>query len=334
MQINLDTLKQFSETTVEKYTRADFDIMAAYLRGSMVLGDDPFLGGTTDIDLVFIHSGDPTIPREILRLTDEVHLDIVHHEQKEYLKGRDLRVDPWMGPSLYNAQVLFDPQHFLDFTIASVRGMFYRSDHIMMRARPLLDAARQRWIEMQGAPKTQDQNFIDDYLFCIESTANALALLVGEPLTERRLLSGFAQRAEKLDRVGMYAGMLGLLGAARVDLDTLKDWVSIWENTFDSVPDEDRPTQIHTYRKLYYLHAFRAILFGEQPKNVLWPLINSWKAIAREVKNAEPLTTHWLEVLQHLGFYDDEFPERLAGLDAYLDQAEEVIEVWAMENGA
>lgn len=332
MQINTDTLRQFAETTVEKYTRANFDIMAAYLRGSMVMGEDPFLGGTTDVDLVFIHSDVPAIPREILRLTDEVHLDIVHHAQKEYLKGRDLRVDPWMGPSLYNAQVLFDPQHFLDFTIATVRGMFYRSDHILMRARPLLDAARQRWIEMQGTSETLEFP-ISSYLYCIESTANALALLVGEPLTERRMLSEFAQRVEKLDRIGMYAGILGLLGAPKVGVETLKDWVSIWETTFDAISTQDRPAHIHSYRKLYYLHAFKAHLYGEQPKNVLWPLICSWTAIAKLSQNEAPLFTRWVDVLQQLGLCSEDFQERLAGLDAYMDQAEEVIEIWAMENG-
>ncbi len=122
MQITTETLKKFADTTVDKYTRANFDIMAAYLRGSLVMGEDPLLVGATYIDLVFIHAGEPDESREILRLTDEVHLDIVHHTQKDYLKGRNLRIDPWMGPCLYNAQVLFDPQHFLDFTIASVRG--------------------------------------------------------------------------------------------------------------------------------------------------------------------------------------------------------------------
>ena len=334
MQINTETLKQFANTTVEKYTRANFDIMAAYLRGSMVMGDDPFLGGTTDVDLVFIHSDAPTTSREILRLTDEVHLDIEHHAQKEYLKGRDLRVDPWMGPSLYNAQVLFDPQHFLDFTIATVRGMFYRSDHIILRSRPLLEAARQRWLEMQEASETTDENQLDEYLFCIENTANALALLVGEPLPERRMLSWFAQRVEILNRGGMYAGMLGLLGAPKVKVDTLKEWISIWEKTFDSISDDDRPVRIHPYRKQYYLHAFKAILFGDQPKDVLWPLIRSWASFAKEVQDQEALTTQWIDVVQQLGLSNEEFGERLAGLDAYLDQAEEVTEIWAMENGA
>jgi hypothetical protein len=334
MQITPETLKQFADTTTEKYTRANFDIMAAYLRGSLVMGENPLLGNSTDIDLVFIHSGTPEVEREILPLTDDIHLDIVHHTQKEYLKGRELRIHPWMGPSLYNAQVLFDPQHFLDFTIATVRGMFYRADHIMMRVRPLMEAARQGWLELLDSSENGNYQSIEKYLHCIANAANALALLVGEPLTERKFLANFARRAERLDRMGMYAGILGLLGAPRVEVKEISDWVSLWESTFDSIPIDERPDHVHTYRRNYYLHGFNAVLESAQPKNVMWPLLNSWITIIQLIPTEEPTAMQCQEAFKQLRLFGNDLSEKLAGLEIYLEQAEDVIETWALENGA
>ena len=165
MQMNAATLLKFAENEVEKLTHRNYDIVAVYLRGSVALAESPLLGGTTDIDLVFIHNGRPQVSREILPLTDDVHLDIAHHDQKEYFDRRALRVDPWMGPSLFNAKVLFDPQHFIDFTLASVRGMFNSPENVIQRVRPLSEGARQAWLNLQESPVTQDHKFINTYFF-------------------------------------------------------------------------------------------------------------------------------------------------------------------------
>ena len=139
MQLTPEVMQQFAETTVNQLVQVDPSIIAAYLCGSTVLEETPLLGGTTDIDIVLIHTTEPSIEREILRLTDDVHLDISHHNQDLYRQGRELRVHPWMGPTLNNAKPIHDPRHFLDFTQASVRGLFGREDYKMQRARTLYE---------------------------------------------------------------------------------------------------------------------------------------------------------------------------------------------------
>ena len=334
MQITAGILKQFADTTVEKITRANFDIMAAYLRGSLVMGDDPLMGNTTDIDLVFIHTDTPRTSRKILRLTDEVHLDIEHHSQIKYLKGRELRVHPWMGPSLYNAQVLYDPQHFLNFTIATVRGMFHREDHTLIRVRSLADNARQAWMELQNSPNISNQQTVTEYLKIIEDTANALSLLVGEPLTDRRFLTTFAKRVQSLDQPGMYAGLMGLLGAPRVEVETLHDWVSVWNTTYNAESITKRPAQIHQYRRDYYLMSLKALLAGEKPKDVLWPLLFTWTQVAGCLPEEDPAFLKWQTTFEQLGLLGVDFPERIQAMDIYLEQVEEKIENWAFEHGA
>lgn len=333
MQITSEILRQFAETTVEKITRVNFDVMAAYLRGSLVMGDDPLLGNTTDIDLVFIHTDTPRTSREILRLTDEVHLDIEHHSQREYLKGRELRVHPWMGPSLYNAQVLYDPQHFLDFTIATIRGMFQREDHTIIRTRTLMESARRSWTELHSSPSLSNQQTVTRYLEIIEDTANALSLLAGEPLTERRFLPAFARRVQSLDQPGMYAGLMGLLGAPRVEVETLRDWLTFWNMAYTAKSAAKRPAQIHPYRRNYYLRAFKALLASEKPKDVLWPLLLTWSRVAGCLPEEEPAFARWQAAFEQLGLLGVDFPERITALDMYLEQAEEKIDSWALERG-
>ena len=334
MQITPETLKQFAENTVEKMTRGNFEIIGAYLRGSLCLLESPLLGGSTDIDLVFIHSGDPKNPREILRLTNDIHLDIEHHPQRDYLKGRELRVHPTMGPSLFNAQVLFDPQHFIDFTIATVRGMFHREDHIIQRARPQIESARSRWIEFQNEPVWNHAQSVLEYLGIVEQAAQAVTSLVGEPLSERRFLPAYADRVERLDKGGMYAGLVGLLGGARVDRRQLQGWVNAWDQVMKDVSSSQCPPQIHPHRRAYYLNAFDALLNSNQPKDVLWPLLTTWTLAAATLPDKAPETQPWLDACEQLGIIGDDMDERIAALDMYLEQVEQTVEIWAMEHGA
>ncbi len=333
MQLTPGNLKQFAETTVEKTARANFDIMAAYLRGSLVMGGDPLLGNTTDIDLVYIHADTPETSREIVRLSDEVHLDIEHHPQEEYLKGRELRLHPTMGPNLYNAQVLYDPQHFLNFTIATVRGMFHREDYTIARARSAIENAHRSWAELQDLPQTADQQTVARYLRTAAEIANALSLLVGEPLTDRRFLSTFAARTQSLGQAGLYAGLMGLLGAPRVEVETLHDWVSIWDTSYTAISIANRPPQIHPDRKEYYLRAFEALLANERPKDVLWPLLLTWTQVAGCLPEDDPAFLTWQSAFEQLGLLGEDFPERIEALGVYLEQAQENIESWAFEHG-
>ena len=334
MQITTEVLKKFAEATVKKLTCSNHNILAAYLTGSLVTEENPQLGGTADIDLIFIHIGEPQISREILRLTDEVHLDIAHHPQRDYLQRRELRVHPWLGPVISEATVMYDPQHFLDLTRASVQGQFHRADNTLKRSRTLIELARETWLNFQLAPPVSSPETIFDYLQVLENAANSIALLGGDPLTERRFLLNFPDRADAIGRPGMYAGLLGLLGAPRVDGETLAAWLPAWETTLDALPQAGRHPRLHPYRKSYYLRAFEAIMGSGQPQNILWPLLRTWTLAARSLSEGDPAIQGWRDACQHLGLLGSDFAERITALDAYLEQVEEAIDAWAQENGA
>lgn len=96
----ISDLIRVAEETAQKRAMSDPWLVAAYLTGSL-RREDPFLGNATDVDIVFVHAEEPDARREILPLTPEVHLDIVHNPRRDYQKPKELRVHPWRGPELY-----------------------------------------------------------------------------------------------------------------------------------------------------------------------------------------------------------------------------------------
>ncbi len=333
MRITPETLREIAQETVEKRVRADPTILAAYLCGT-ALGEDFSLGGTLDIDLVFIHIDQVTPEREIIRLTDEVHLDIAHHPQKQYEPPRALRTHPWLGPTVFACKPLFDRRHTLDFIQASVRGMFNSPQTVMGRARPQAEHARQMWFELKDVGEKAGIKETRLYLKALEHAANAVALLSGDPLTERRFLVRFAQRAAAIGRAGLAAGLIGLLGGAEVQRETLQTWLGQWEEAYAALPERPNSVALHPARRAYYGRALTALVNGEEPRAALWPLLNTWLEMARELGEDSEAGKNWKAIAAQLGLSGDGFGERVTAFDAFLDQVEETLEEWAQRNGA
>lgn len=336
MRITRDTLLKVAQDATKRQARSRPSLLAAYLTGSL-LGEDFLLGGSTDVDLVFVYSMADIAGREIVRMTEDIHLDILHHDQKEYRDTRKLRVHPWMGPTLNNCKVLYDPQHFMDFTQASVRGQFDRPDHVLERARLLADQARQIWFgfgleEIDAGPAE-----VNRYLEALELSANAIAMLSGGPLADRRFLLKFRERADAVGRPGLYAGLAGLLGAPSLPPQALDDWLLPWRETYQlacqSLPGEDS-TRLHPDRLHYYSGVFQAWLNTPQSEAILWPLLRTWTLAASHCPSDAPELNSWRRALTILGLAGQSFPGKIEALDAYLDLIDETLETWARANGA
>jgi hypothetical protein len=332
MRITTELLHEYAKTTVEKITREDYTILAVYLTGSILTEQDPFLGGTTDIDLVFVHIGDPQAPREILRLNDDIHYDIAHHPQRKYRDRLSLRLDPRMGPVLSEAVVLYDPQHFMDLTQASVRGLFHLRENVIQRANTQLNSARTDWFKFQPAPENPGPQDILQYLTILNSAANSIALLGGETLTERRFLINFHKHAGNIQKPGLYHGLLGMLGAAELDKDLLVSWVSTWKQLIKTLPKEKTPLCLHPYRHRYYLKAFEVIMESDQPTAILWPLLYTWTQVVESLTESDLGFQNWRDALDQVGLLGNGFAERILALDAFLDQLENVITTWDLSD--
>ena len=211
MRFTPEILRKHAQVLVDKETKSNRSILAAYLRGSLLYGS-PLIGGAGDIDLVFIHNAPPLNEHQIIRITPEIHFDIEHHDELIYRTPRELRLDPWLGPTLRDAVPLHDPRHLLDYTQASVRSNYAFPENIQARSKPLLETARQFWMDRQISPPLQITAEIPAFLDALEAAINAVAIISGPPLATRRLGISFADRAAAVDAPGLNIAFQHLLG--------------------------------------------------------------------------------------------------------------------------
>jgi len=330
MRITRETLTRIAKETAQKRALAEPGLVAAYLTGSL-RSENPFLGNCTDIDIILVHPGQTKIRREILPLMLEIHLDIVHNPRSEYDKPKELRIHPWLGPELYDPLPLYGAQHFFEFVQAGVRAEYHEPNNILARARRSADHARQIWSGMQTSQETSPEVLLS-YLKSINHAANAVALLKGNPLAERRFLLQFQERAGAAGAPGLIAGLLGLLGVEHVDAAILGEFLTGWEKDFvEAAGRRAVHANIALPRLAYYKQSFKAMLAGESPQAVLWPLVHTWALSAAVLPPTHQMK--WKAVCEKLGLTGDAFTERMEDLDRFLDTVEETLENWAGSQG-
>ena len=115
MRITRESLIRIAKENSQERAFNDRDIVAAYLTGSLVSDADPIFGGTADIDLVFVHSQRPGVVREIVKLTPDFHLDIIHRSKDDFKSPRELRTDPMLGCEMYDPLLLYQREKFFEF---------------------------------------------------------------------------------------------------------------------------------------------------------------------------------------------------------------------------
>lgn len=334
MRINADLLFKVARDYVKEQTRGVHDIVSIYAQGSL-LGEEPLIGGAGDIDLVFIRDRMMLEDvRQIIRVTDDICMDIIHTPREKYRQARDLRVHPWLGPVIYSCKIMYDPQHFMDFVQASVRGQFERTDNIALRSRRLLEQARQEWMNFQGGAAKGQPDEMWRYLRSVEAAINALVVLKGAPLTERRFLLRFPEYAAALGHPGLNAALQGLIGVPNCRLDQIKGWIESWEADFREIPAEKAEGYLDHLRSSYYSRFFEAIITSETYAAVLWPLLNIWTASAAALPADSARRENWHGMVHQLNLSGEGFESRLEALDTFLDTGEEILEEWSRANGA
>lgn len=329
MRITRETLIRVAKETAQKRALPDQNLVAAYLTGSL-LTENPFLGNTTDIDIVLVHADEPKVPREILAVTPEVHLDIRHNRRSDYDKPKELRVHPGLGPELYNSMPLYVTQHFFEYVQAGVRDKYHDPASVLARARQEAESARRVWAGLQ-AEGTSAPKLLTGYLNGVNLAANAVALLSGGQLAERRFLLQFPLRASAAGEPGLSAGLLGLLGGGQIRAGDLSALLPEWEKAFtDAAGRPQVDPRIALPRLEYYRQAFEALLAGDFPQAVLWPLLLTWTLSADVLPPTRQ--TQWRSACGQIGLPMDAFHQQLKALDAFLDSVEELLDKFAADN--
>jgi hypothetical protein len=334
MRITHDLLLNSARDFIAKAVKVDQSITAVYLIGSL-LTDSPLLGGTTDIDLVIIHDRTPPFPREIQRFTDEITLDLYHHDHSPYDQPRQLRTDPILGPSINATRViLHDSQHWFEYTQAIITAQFDRPDHHSERVRKLFTEARTEWwrLENRDNPSPKD---LAVFLNSAEQATNALASISGLPLTERRFILSLAERCQAVDSPQLALAFSALLGFSSFDFSTLEDWITRWENAFSAADNPPGvPPANHPYRKHYYLNAVKSCLEEGQLESCLWILLSTWTRLVAFIPSRLSASKEYPAFIAALGIDKHTFHDKIAALDHYLDAIDERINTWSQEAGA
>lgn len=333
MRVTRETLIRLAKETAQERAFNDKSIIAAYLTGSL-LTEEPFLGGVTDIDLVLVMNDKPLMTREIVKLTPDFHVDISYRARSEYQPPRALRTNPWLGYEIYDPMLLLESQHFFEFTQAAVRAgfEFHEPALALARCRKLLDHGRQIWFDLMDVGEDAGPKEVTKYLKSLYHAANAIAELHGPPLPERRLLLLFPGLAGQAGRPGMSAGLLGLLGGAGLEASTLEGWLPAWKDNFLAAYLSGKAdARINSARLNYYEKCFQAMLGGDDPTVMLWPLLNTWTLSALALPAGE--TKEWRAACARLGLTGERFAERVQGLDHFLDEIEILLDEIAAVNG-
>jgi hypothetical protein len=324
MRFTPEILRKHAQVLVDKETKSNRSILAAYLRGSLLYGS-PLIGGAGDIDLVFIHNAPPLNEHQIIRITPEIHFDIEHHDELIYRTPRELRLDPWLGPTLRDAVPLHDPRHLLDYTQAGVRSNYAFPENIQARSKPLLENARQFWMDRQISPPLQITAEIPAFLSALEAAINAVAIISGPPLATRRLGLSFADRAAAVDAPGLNIAFQHLMGGITLPEETMVGWIDAWEKSIAILKAESSSPPLLVEREIYFKNALVDTVKRSKPADALWPLIVTWTKIISTLPERTDLQLPWIKALTTLGFAGKDYSVRLAAFDSFLELCESLV---------
>jgi len=335
MRVTRESLIRIAKETAQERAYNDRDIIAAYLTGSLATDElDPMLGGTTDIDIIFVHTAEPKHRREFVSLTPDFHVDISHRARAEFKRPRELRLDPWLGWEMYDPMLLFEREKFFEFVQAGLRAgfEFNAPAPALQRSRTLLSQGRQTWRKLLEIGDIVTPHDLAQYLKVLFHAVNAVAELSGPPLHERRLLLEFLTRAEAAQRPGMLDELYALLGASGLEGETINSWLPAWRSAFEVAGGSSRvDVHIHPARINYYDKGIQALLAGGTPRAALWPLLHTW-TLAVDVLSENALD-EWRSACGHLGLTATGIEERVTSLDHFLDEVEGLLDELAIRYG-
>jgi len=305
-------------------------ILSSYLIGSVVHGN-PFLGDAADIDLVIIHNDDVRHPREFIRLSQQVHLDISHINASFFEHPRQLRIDPWQGPAIAEPGFLYDPDHFFERVQATVRGQFYRPDFVFQRATGFLNLAKQHCSLMQISSRWPHH-----YLHAIILGANARLACFNSQVAGRGTLAALRSQLHKLGETATYHGIVQLCGLADCtswDFDAL---LSALDATWRGMQKNLSQSPLSRCRKEYTLAGLQGLLDQQDLPAAGWLLVMAWELLhARAEAESVPMQHEdvWDQLRNMTSLRKVDRRQRKQVLTRYLNHIGTQLHVWGKEHG-
>ena len=332
MRINREILLNLAHEHAARLAETDRSLICIYLTGSL-LRDEPLLGGLTDIDLICVHDTLPDVPRQVVRITEEVHLDIAHYPQTIFAHPRQLRTDAWIGGGMCSDPlVLYEALHWFDFTRANVAAQFYQPENVVARAQTFATRARQTWGTLLDANRPQSPAWQQAYLFATADCANALACLSGMPLPIRRLGIDLPNRLQEINRSDLLGPLVALYYNESASTAAFERWLPGWKSgmaALDKLPGS--PVSLGRFRRAYYEKAITASIEAH-PAAALWILLRTWTQAAQWLPETEEPFTTWLGFIQELQLDASHADDQVNAIDTMIDRVDEAVEQWQSAN--
>ena len=328
MHISRDALLKLTKDTIEKRFAHDPNVTAVFLTGSL-RPEHVVIESAADVDLLVLHNGELPRDREIIKLSNDYHLDILYEDVSLYSQPRELRGDGWRGWTMWDPQLMYQKGRFFEYTQSIVRSQFEDPANIIKRSRSFETPARESWLETQLDPETTSPFKL---LSIVYNAANALVSLNGAPIPERCLLAEFPARAKKLELEDLIQTLFTCI-SRNATADTIRLWIPAWESGFRAAASSPSDLRLHAARLSYYKTAIEAQLNSDLPRAALWPMLYTWALAAENGTFTEEQNNSWHAVCSELGLSAAARSERLQALDNFLDTLEEILEQLEVDNG-
>jgi len=328
MHFTHEALLKLARETAEKRFAHDPNVTAVFLVGSM-RPEHVEVESAADVDLLVLHNGELPREREIVKLSNDYHLDISYEPASLYAQPRELRGEGWRGWAMWNPVLLFQKGRFFEYTQSVLRAQFDDPANIIKRARFFSVPAREAWFEMQSDPQSANALKL---LNAVANAANALASLDGAPISERHLLEEFPARAKSLEQDDMIHTLFASVSTS-ANAQTINQWLPAWERAFKAAAQSPGDLRLHPARLSYYKSAIDAQLASDLPASALWPMLYTWALAAENGSFDDEQKKEWAAVCSAMGLDADALPARMGALDAFLDRLEEILEQVSTDNG-
>lgn len=329
MSVGRERLIELAHSEVTRRCKQE-PILSSFLIGSVVQGN-PFVGNSADIDLVIIHRDHIQQSREFIRLSQQVHLDILHYGALYFSKPRQLRTDPWLGPAIAEPGFLIDPEHFFERVQASVRGQFHRPDFVVRRAFGFLQLAHQHRSLIQISHRWQHH-----YLQAVMLGINALMTCFNGPAAGRAFFTAIRRVLKQHDDLATYRGVLQLCGLSDCADWPFDQYMLDLETSWDHVQAQENHSMLSRCRKEYIFGGMHGLLDLEEYQAAGWLLITTWeKVFARATEEGQPTKPcgPWLDVLRKTKLTQADSERRKDVLNRYLAHVETQLQTWARQHG-
>ncbi len=333
MKITREKLTKLSESYIAQRARKDRSIVCAYLTGSL-LREYPFINGTTDVDIIMIHSDLAQAYREVTGISEEASFDIYHYPKQYFANPRNLRTDPWIGSSLcYDPIVLYGKGHWYEFVLSSVEASFFLPETTMQRALVFNNESHKYFLKLQQLANTKyETTYVFNYLLCIENAVNSVACLNKKPLTMRHFLQDFNECCTELSNPDLVAETEKLFTEQPLD-QYYKYYFQYWNYYFDYFSNyvkEDFFPEYGKFRLPYFTKAVEAFWEAHLPSAV-WIMLNTWTHIFSAMNMEYNESFH--SFLGMNGLTPMQARTRLPQIDHFLEQIDDTIDNWGKSHG-